>query len=342
MVCAAQLRMQSFVTGVLYVALDARPDTPIVLRGLDPKVPELPTVPTDIEVWTAKLEKFADAIEKVPLDQIAADGVVGPRRRSRQIVESKETHELFRNANAAIVDARRARRQGRRADRSAARPGQGHARPTRHDAWTRRRKLVVDVDDRIEPLATQAEGALKAAQAALGDARPLIEDLRRLAAKLDAQADPLLTSFRSTSDTARTALERRTAHARQRGPHARAGVAPGLRAVPHVEGVPCGRAVPLRSLADYLERVPDAAVYGLRRPQRSRQVIEPSSGGSMPARCWPRVVSLAGCAVTDPTQYYTLGQTATGIVSHGQSSGGRVGPQRGVGSPSPWASESGP
>src|SRR5262245_12043502 len=45
----AQLRMQSFVTGVLYVALDTKPGTPIVRRGLDPRVPELPTIPTDIE-----------------------------------------------------------------------------------------------------------------------------------------------------------------------------------------------------------------------------------------------------------------------------------------------------
>src|SRR5215510_10233721 len=66
----AQLRMQSFVTGVLYVAVDPRPGTPIVLHGLDPKVPELPTIPTDIEVWTAKLEKFADKIDKIPFEQI--------------------------------------------------------------------------------------------------------------------------------------------------------------------------------------------------------------------------------------------------------------------------------
>jgi phosphate acetyltransferase len=64
----AQLRMQTFVTGVLYVALDLRPDTPIVLRKLDPRVPELPTIPTDIEIWTAKLERFAATIEKVPLE----------------------------------------------------------------------------------------------------------------------------------------------------------------------------------------------------------------------------------------------------------------------------------
>ena len=78
----AQLRMQSFVTGVLYVALEPRPDTPIVLRGLDRSVPELPTIPTDIEVWTEKLERFAARIDNLPLE------------------------DLFRNTIGAISDAR--------------------------------------------------------------------------------------------------------------------------------------------------------------------------------------------------------------------------------------------
>ena len=86
----AQLRMQSFVTGVLYVALDVRPDTPIVLRGLDPRVPELPTIPTDLEVWTAKLERFAATIEKVPLEQMAQT-TAAVLEDVKKIVESKET-----------------------------------------------------------------------------------------------------------------------------------------------------------------------------------------------------------------------------------------------------------
>src|SRR5213593_3068103 len=53
-----QVRMQSFVTGVLYVALDDFPGTPVMLRGFDTEVPELPTVPTDVEKWTAKIEKI--------------------------------------------------------------------------------------------------------------------------------------------------------------------------------------------------------------------------------------------------------------------------------------------
>src|SRR5262249_55124706 len=97
------------------------------------------------------------------------------------------------------------------------------------------------------------------------DARPLIQDLRNLVAKVDAQADPLLTSFRSTLDTARAALE---------------GAQVTLGGVDRTldQESPLGfelfstlkelrsAAQALRPLADYLDRVPDAPVYGLRRP----------------------------------------------------------------------------
>ena len=115
----AQLRMQSFVTGVLYVALDRRPGTPIVLRGLDPKVPELPTIPADLEVWMAKLERFADRIEKIPLEQHWPDGGRDSSRKSRRSSQSKDTHDLIPE------------RQRRDCGRSDTRPAGG--RPDRPD-----------------------------------------------------------------------------------------------------------------------------------------------------------------------------------------------------------------
>ena len=259
----AQLRMQSFVTGVLYVALDFRPDTPIVLRGRDEKVPELPTVPTDIEVWTAKLERFADKIEKVPLDQIGQTTAL-ILEEVKKIVESKATHDLFPNANAAITDARTlVRRVDAHID-----PLFAQLKGTlgRFDAGLdAARKLALDVDSRVDPLANQAEAALKVAQAAIADVRPLIEDLRRLAAKLDAQADPALTSFRSAADSVRATMERAQLTLGGVDQTLEQGSPLGLRAVPDAEGPPGGRpglAVP----RDYLERVPDAAIYGVRRP----------------------------------------------------------------------------
>jgi len=261
----AQLRLQSFVTGVLYVALDLRPDTPIVLRGLDPKVPELPTIPTDIEVWTAKLESFAEKIEKIPLDQIGQsaaavlDGV-------KNIVNSKEAQDLFKNANGALGDARTlVEHVDAKIDPLMRQIGQTLARLD--GSLDAARKLVTDVDGRIDPVATQAEAALKSAQTTLDDARPLIGDLRRIAAKLDAQADPLLTSLRGTSDTARTALERAQVTLGNVDQTLQQDSPLGLELFEMMRELRAA-ALALRSLADYLERVPDAPVYGIRRPSR--------------------------------------------------------------------------
>jgi phospholipid/cholesterol/gamma-HCH transport system substrate-binding protein len=259
----AQLRLESFVTGVLYVAFDLRPDTPIVLRGLDPKVPEMPTIPTDIEVWTAKLERFAEKIEKIPLDHIGQsaaavlDGV-------RNMVDSKEAQDLLRNADAAIGDARTlVRHVDAQID-----PLIGQIRQTlaRLDGGLdAARKLVTDVDGRVDPLVTQAEATLKSAQTALDDARPLIEDLRRIAGKLDAQADPLLTSLRGTSDAARVTLERAQVTLGSVDQTLEQDSPLGLELFQMLRELRAA-AVALRSLADYLERVPDAPVYGIRRP----------------------------------------------------------------------------
>ncbi len=51
-------------------------------------------------------------------------------------------------------------------------------------------------------------------------------------------------------------------------------------------------------------------------------------------------IGLASCAVTDPTQYYTLGQPAAGSA---ESAGQRVDPARVARpGPAPWASASDP
>ena len=135
------------------------------------------------------------------------------------------------------------------------------------------RKLALDVDNRIDPLATQAEatlktadGALTAARDALGDARPLIADARGVMTKLDAHADPLLTSLTGTSESARATLDRakftlggvdRTLD--QESPL-------GFEVFQTLRDFQAA-AQSLRSLLDYLERVPDAPIYGVRRPR---------------------------------------------------------------------------
>src|SRR5262249_582371 len=135
------------------------------------------------------------------------------------------------------------------------------------------RKLALDVDTRIDPLATQAEttlktadGALMAARDALGDARPLIADVPRALANLDAHPPPPLTSLTGTSYSARAPLDRakvtlggfdRTLD--QESPL-------GFEVFQTLKDFQAA-AQSLRSLLDYLERVPDAPIYGVRRPR---------------------------------------------------------------------------
>jgi len=234
----AQLRMQSFVTGVLYVALDDFPGTPIVRRGLDKNVHEVPTVPTDIEVWTAKIEKIANALAALPLDELARS-TIATIDEARRLLKSPEIASSLKSLDAILSD------------------GRGLVR--RVDT------LTTNVNAQVGPLSGEAQATLKSVQATLAQGPALVQDLHRVVAKIDAQIEPLLASLKKSSDTAGTTLE-----------HAQvtlAGVdgtlnqdsALGYELVKSLQELrETLRA--LGSLADYLERNPSAVLYGARRP----------------------------------------------------------------------------
>jgi paraquat-inducible protein B len=234
----AQLRMQSFVTGVLYVALDDFPGTPIVLRGLDKNVREVPTVPTDIEVWTAKIEKIANAISALPLDELARS-TIATVDEARRVLKSPEVASSLKSLDMILKD------------------GRGLVR--RVDT------LAANVNAQVGPLSSDAQATLKSAQATLANGPALVQDLHRVVAKVDAQIEPLLVSLKKSSDTAGTTLE----HAQT----TLAGV-DGTLNQDSVLGYELAKSLQelretlraLGSLADYLERNPNALLYGARRP----------------------------------------------------------------------------
>jgi len=69
----AQLKTESFVTGILYVDLGFFPNTPIEQRevGSEP-YPEIPTLPTALEEAQMKVEEFLSKLEQVDFRGIAA------------------------------------------------------------------------------------------------------------------------------------------------------------------------------------------------------------------------------------------------------------------------------
>src|SRR2546430_1653833 len=171
----AQLRTQSFVTGVLYVALDDFPGTPVVLRGFDTEVPELPTVPTDIEKWTAKIEKIADALGVLPLDEIGRS-VIATLDEARRLLKSPEIASSLKSLDVILAETR----------------GLVQKMDT----------LATNVNSQVDPLSTDAQAALVSAKAALAQVPALVQDVRRVVAKLEAHAQPLPASLGKASGPA--------------------------------------------------------------------------------------------------------------------------------------------
>ncbi|MEM6580224.1 MAG: MlaD family protein [Pseudomonadota bacterium] len=69
----AQLRTQSLLTGLLYVQLDFHPDKPPVFVDLQTEHLQIPTIPTELEMLTQKLEeidlsKLAERVESIVTD----------------------------------------------------------------------------------------------------------------------------------------------------------------------------------------------------------------------------------------------------------------------------------
>jgi paraquat-inducible protein B len=82
----ARLRMQSLLTGQLYVDLDFHPDKPANFAALDPDLSEIPTIPTAVQELTTKLEGF-------PIDKFIAD-VTAITAALNQLVSGAATQGL--------------------------------------------------------------------------------------------------------------------------------------------------------------------------------------------------------------------------------------------------------
>jgi paraquat-inducible protein B len=81
-----RLRLQSLLTGQLYVDLDFHPDKPARFVGLDPAVSEIPTIRTAVQELQSRLESFP--MEKFLADVTAISGAV------RALMTAEGTQQL--------------------------------------------------------------------------------------------------------------------------------------------------------------------------------------------------------------------------------------------------------
>ena len=113
----AQLDVESFVTGKLYINMDLHPETPQKLLGLDPRYPEIPTIPSlhdeilkTLHELPEKIIAVADGVERLVNSPAAQDSLRDLDGLLRAV--SKEIGPLMANVRSTSDAARSAFRQG--------------------------------------------------------------------------------------------------------------------------------------------------------------------------------------------------------------------------------------
>ena len=251
----ASLRMQSFVTGLLYVALDFHPDTPIRLLGLDPTLHELPTIPSDMDQLKSTLQQAMAELKKLPLETIFNE-VLAILTRVNTLLDTPALRQALVALYDVMTDARQLLSHVDNQVGSLGPKLAGTAEVAAKALETLRvtlldaQKLVRDVDGQVAPLAggaketlTSAKEALTAARSALGQAQKSLGTLTDAATPVLKQADRTLTGT-----AALTGPDSATLH----------DLSQTLKAFEEA-------ARALRSLANMLERNPETLIRGKSR-----------------------------------------------------------------------------
>lgn len=253
----AQLAVQSFLTGQLYVSLVLRPDTPASLAGLGGADLEIPTIPTIMSQLQAGLEK-------VPLDRVPkhlADTLEG----SARLLQGPELAKALESVGPLVADAQKLLRRldGEVGPLLASVKGTSDtARASLQDVTRQLDRVVKD----LQPLLTSLTATSDTARGAVKD---LSGDLQKTLAQLGPELTALAKKLEAVSAAAQTTLE--GAQVTLQGVDgALSGDLPlGYQLKQTLQDLGSA-ARSLRSLADYLERNPESLLVGKPNPQGAK------------------------------------------------------------------------
>jgi paraquat-inducible protein B len=242
----AQLEMQSFVTGQLIVQLGFLPDTPVKLVG-DGKVPEIPTVPTTMQEVTQSITQALTEIRHLPIPQLVGQ-LVHSAEGLNTLIHSPEVTELIRSVNTT---AQVAERSLTRIDAEIG-PEVRVLLKNALDAATAllrdSQQLVRRVDAQVAPMSDGIQKTLDALRTTLKDSDQLIRHV-------DTRVTPMADNLMETSTRLRATIARMQQVVD-------GDVVRVLQDTNKTLQELTGTARSFRHLADYLERNPDAVLYG--------------------------------------------------------------------------------
>jgi paraquat-inducible protein B len=209
----AQLMVQSYITGKLFIQVDFYPDTIPQYRGIDMNYPELPTVPSAAEEFQEGFRAFLQRLNKLPVEDLVSKIRATLAGIERQI-NDPATKDLVRNTNQAVLNLNNV------LSKLDNRLGELLAEfdLTMDDT----RNLINHIDRQVDPLASGGVQTLASARETLAGARAALSNLEEITAKDSPLRHDVTNAIRQLAAAARS----------------------------------------IRNMADYLERNPNAIIYG--------------------------------------------------------------------------------
>ncbi len=245
-----QWQMQSFVTGLLFIALDFYPRTPARLVSLSTEHQEIPTVPTVLEEAVDTIRRAMDALGKFPVDQLL-NGILLMLQRINDILTNPEIDQVLASLGSILQEA----------DQAFA-------------------GMLTDVPQFVEKLNDTADTAT----ATLETAQVTLLAVQRLVQHVDRQVDPFIGSTQDTLAETRGALRQ----VRQTLGRLEGAASPTLKQAERAFAAAAdlagsdslvvndlaqtlesleGAARAIRLLAEYLQRNPEALLRGKSRTE---------------------------------------------------------------------------
>ncbi|HUE39787.1 MAG TPA: MlaD family protein [Candidatus Binatia bacterium] len=177
----AQLQQQSFITGQLFIGLDFVPDSPMELAQAEEELPypEIPTLPTKLELAQAKIEAILDRMGKIDWESVG-QSISSTVDGLNHLVNSPEVQ-------ANLVALRGALTEIRNAVGPFAKSATG-ATNELHVALQRLQTAIDRIDSIADPKAPLVQGIT----GALGEVGEAARSVRRLADDLDRDPSVLL------------------------------------------------------------------------------------------------------------------------------------------------------
>ena len=218
----AQLQLQSLLTGQLFVNYDFYPDTEAKTVGLEKRYYEIPTIPTTMQMLSGTIEQIIQDFRKANVEGIVKN-IAETAEGVNNLVNSEGLKKSVRELNEALADLKKLIHN---ADRLVVNVN-GRVEPVAtsiESTMADTRHLVKNIDSRVGPVAGSVEETLGSVQAAFTQAESLLRETEELIAKDSYMSHEIVKTLESLSGASRA----------------------------------------IQDLADYLQRQPEAFIKGKR------------------------------------------------------------------------------